>query len=701
MLFNTTIKRFSVGPLAFGISAICNVPAMAAEDHLVVTASSSQQDRYSTDENSTASKMPTSRLTEAQSVSVVTEKQLADYQVSQLSESMRFVSGVAQSNTLAGSEDGIVRRGFGSNSDGSVFRDGIRSSQGLNLNATTDKVEVLKGSSSLLYGILNPGGMINIISKKPKYQWHRKVSGQTGSEGGGRGTLDVTGPLGHGWAFRFISEKQNRSYWRGFGRDKHQLIAPSLQWYGEKASFYFGYERFDYNIPWDRGTAFINGKPIDIGYKTRLDDYTNHAWGHNQTFNSHWDYQFNDQWSTKITWGYNQRRYDNNEVRVIKVNPATGVVTRRADANRGFNHKTKYLAWDLIGSPEVLGMTHHLVTGVDYEMNQTYRAHQYTKGAKNTDYNLSSPIYGLTPIVDSSTEKPNSQNLLNRIHSRSVYLKDSIQLNDQWILVAGTRYQHYEQHQSSGTKNILNYRETGNKFLPQTGLVYRVTPNVSIYTSVSKSFTPSTQFDEEGNVGAPEQGTSWETGAKWQVTPNMLTSLAFYRINERNIKLGFNGDTYPVAKARSTGIEWELNGELTPELDISANYSYDQAKIIDDQNNEANNGKWLQNAPRHVGALYLSHNFQVTPLPGQLRVGAGARYMGTRAGDPDNSFNLPHYMVADSFIGWDSHLLGKATHLQLNLNNLFNKHYYTSSGGDLRVAEGQTRNMVLEASVEF
>jgi iron complex outermembrane receptor protein len=688
----------------YGVSLWSSASSFAADDSHTLTVSAQEEDAqgYNVTNSSVGSKTSTPRINQAQSVSVVTQQQLEDFQASSLTDAMRFVSGVTEGNTLGGTEDGFVRRGFGSNSDGSIYRDGVRSSQGLNFDATTERVEVLKGSASLLYGIQNPGGVINVISKKPQYEWHTKVSGRTSSEGGGAGTVDVTGPLGNGFAFRLIAEKQNQDYWRNFGSEKHTLIAPSLQWFGDQASFLISYSDYQYDIPYDRGTAFINGKPIDIGYKDRLDDKANHSWGHNKTLNAHYDWQFNDDWSTRVTLGWNQRQYDNNEVRVTAVNPNNGVVTRRADANRGFNHKTKYVSWDLIGSQQVLGMTHDLVLGTDYEMIQTYRAHQY-QGKANTGFNFNNPQYDiLSPITNSSTENTANANNLNRTHSRSIYAKDSISLTENWIAVLGGRYQHYEQRASKGFDPVVQTLDSeGNKFLPQAGLIYKLTPDVSLYTSVSKSFTPSTDVDDDGNVGKPEQGTTWEVGSKWQISPKLFASVALYRIDERDMSLSINGTTRAINKARSSGAEFELNGEVLPGWDLSANYSYDKAEIVDDGVNAANNGNRLQNAPRHSGALYLSHNLAISGVPGDFRVGGGARYVGTRAGDPENSFNMPDYVVADSFIAWNNRLFGEKTQLKLNLNNLFNKHYYTSSGGNLRVREGETRNLMLEASVEF
>jgi len=678
------------------------VQAAGEDNTLTVQADDESSSGYSASSSSVSSKIPVSRLDEAASVSVVTAQQLDDYQVTRLTDALRFISGVSESNTLAGTEDGVVRRGFGSNSDGSIYRDGIRSSQGLNINAATERVEVLKGSASLLYGIQNPGGVINIISKKPRYSWHTILSSRVSGNGGGAGSLDVTGPLGNGFAFRLIAEQQDQNYWRNFGREKHRLIAPSLQWYGEQASFLVSYEDYQYDIPYDRGTAFINNQPVSIGYKDRLDDKANHAWGHNKTLNAHYDWQFNDSWSTRVTAGWNQRQYDNNEVRVTAIDPVSGVVTRRADANRGFNHKTHYLAWDLLGTQQLLGMTHTLVAGTDYELNQTYRAHQY-QGKADRQFTLADPRYDLlSPVTDSSTQRSDNANLLNRIHSRSLYAKDSIALSDSWTLVAGGRYQHYEQRASQGFNPVVQTLDSaGTKFLPQAGAIYKLTPDLSLYTSVSQSFTPSTEVDDNGQVGKPEQGTSWETGSKWQITPALFASIALYRIDERDMSLSINGSNRTINRARSSGVEAELNGEIATDWDISTWYSFNKAEITDDGVNSANNGNRLQNAPRHAAALYLSHTLMLPGLPGEFRVGGGTRYIGSRAGDPDNSFTLPDYTVTDSFIAWNRTFSGYKTQLRLNLNNVFNKHYYTSSGGNLRVREGETRNLMAEASLEF
>lgn len=694
-------RPFSRRAAALFLSAAFSGHA-AADNTLTVNADSANTPgSYTQDAASVAGKTATPRNETPQSVSVVTSQVLDDYQVRNVNDAMKFVSGIAQGNTLGGIEDGFVKRGFGSNSDGSLFVDGVRSNQGLSMDATIDHVEVLKGSSSLMYGILNPGGVINLVSKKPQYDWNTHISGKSSSFGGGTGSLDITGPLGNGFAFRLIAERQREDYWRNFGVNEHTLIAPSLSWFGENAAFTVSYMENKYDIPYDRGTAFIDGKPVDVPYNRRLDDGANHAWGKNKRLNAQYSYALDETWETRLNYAWMQRRYDSNEVRATAVDTSTGIVSRRADANRGFNHQTTSLSWDIAGSPVLAGMQHDVTLGVDYEQNETYKAYSY-RGKISKTFNMYNPVYGEEPGLNASTYSNSNSNLRTNLYSRSLFAKDSIHLNDQWIAVLGGRLQRYTQTASSGFVNPgTRLNDRGDTFLPQAGLVYKVLPDLSLYGSYSRSFTPSTQVDDDGNVGSTEKGTTYEVGAKWQALPALSATLALYRIDEKDMSVFINGSTRNIPKARSSGVEVEINGEVAKDWNLIATWSYDKTEIVEDDVNPDNVGNKLVNAPQNMGSLYLSHTLRFGWLPGDLRIGGGGRYVGNRAGDPENSFTLPDYTVADAFVAWNSALLGKHTQLKLNINNLFDKAYYESSAGNLRVSVGEPRVMYLQASVDF
>ena len=176
-----------------------------------------------------------SPLDTSQTVNVVPEQVLKDQLPRNLDDALSNVSGVTQGNTLAGSFDSVMRRGFGDNRDGSIMRNGMPLVQGRSLNAAVESVEVLKGPASLLYGIQDPGGIVKTISKRPDLYQHGSITllGSTyaNNKNGADGTIDITGPIGtNGVAYRFIGYGVNEDYWRNFGERKESLIAPSLAW---------------------------------------------------------------------------------------------------------------------------------------------------------------------------------------------------------------------------------------------------------------------------------------------------------------------------------------------------------------------------------------------------------------------------------------------------------------------------------------
>ncbi|MGE8498343.1 MAG: TonB-dependent siderophore receptor [Pseudomonas sp.] len=662
-----------------------------------ITAERDSQDSYRASTASTASKSAVSVMQEAQAVQVVTGQVINDYQVQSLDDAMKFVSGMTQSNTLAGTQDGFVKRGFGANADGSILRDGIRSSLSRNFSATTDRVEVLKGPSSLLYGALEPGGLINVISKQPEYQWRRQISGETSSEGGGSAMLDVTGPLADsGLAFRFIAERQHEDYWRNFGHESHTLVAPSLSWIGDDLRVTLAYERKEYSTPVDRGTVIINGKPAKTAYNARFNEAWAKAEGTDELFTATAEYQLNPDWLTRLTYGWNNERYDYAEARPNTLNATTGALSRRSDGSEHDN-QTQYLAWDWIGNASLFGQRHDLLIGADTERVDNFRGDTW-RGPAVGGFNIYRPVYGnlAEPSVLNAAQSDRSDEL----HSRSLYLKDNWHLNDQWILVAGGRYQRFEQLVEQGRG--ATYQKTTDRqdttFLPFGGLVYQVNDQVSLYGNYSRSFVPNASDANTGQAFDPEEGRSYELGIKLDLGNALMASLAVYDIEKKNVVVSNNGVSEAAGKVGSQGVELDITGRIAERWDVLATYAYTDTEILDDPTTKGNE---LVNAAQNVASLYLTHHLSLPSSAGQWRIGGGARYVGERAGDNANSFWLDSYTVADAFIRWESDLLGDKTRLQLNARNLFDEQYHPSSGGNLRVAVGEPRELRLSASVDF
>jgi len=680
-----------------GTSLLAATPNAALElPSQDVIATRQAEDGYSARTASTASKSAVPIMQEAQAVQVVTGQVIEDYQVQSLDDAMKFVSGMTQSNTLAGTQDGFVKRGFGSNADGSILRDGVRSSLSRNFSATSERVEVLKGPASLLYGALEPGGLINVISKQPQYQWHTRIGGESSSYGGGNALLDVTGPLADsGLAFRLIAERQHQDYWRNFGTDQYSLVAPSLSWTGDDLRLSLAYERKDYSTPVDRGSVIVDGKPAKAAYNARFNEAWAKAEGTDELLTAKAEYQLNPDWLSRLTYGWNNERYDYAEARPDSL-LADGTLRRRADGSEHDN-QTQYLAWDWIGQSEWLGQRHDLLLGIDGERVDNFRGDTY-RGTRSGGFNIYQPVYGnlAEPSAISSVQSDRG----DQLHSQSLYLKDNWHLNQQWILVLGGRYQRFQQLVEQGRGD--DYRKTTDRqdstFLPFAGLVYQLNQQVALYGNYSRSFVPNASDADSGQAFDPEQGRSYELGVKLDLA-GLSASAALFDIEKTNVLVSNNGISEAAGKVGSRGLEVDVSGRIAERWELLGSYAYTDTEILDDPQNQGNH---LVNAARNIASLYLTHHLALPSEAGHWRVGGGARYVGERAGDNANSFWLDSYTVADAFVSWETtQLLGETTTLRLNVNNLFDQQYYPSSGGNLRVAVGEPREVRLSASVDF
>lgn len=654
-----------------------------------------QEEGYTASQASTASKSDVPIKEEAQSINVVTQQTLDDYQVRSLNDAMKFVSGVSQGNTLGGSRDSLVKRGFGTNDDGSILRDGVRSNLGHNFSATTERVEVLKGPASLLYGALEPGGLINVISKQPEYTRSTTLSGSGYSEGGGTMALDTTGPLGDtGLAYRLIAERKHEDYWRNYGVNESTLVAPSLAWTGERASLNLSYEYNEYSNPFDRGTVFRNGHPVDIDYDKRLDEPWAKSVGIRETATARFEYELSEAWKTRVTYGWNNDRYS---LSIAQPSQLTGNILRRAANGAHYDDETRYASWDFIGKQELFGQRHDLLVGVDNQVSDQYRGKTY-RGVAQGGFDITAPVYG--GLAEPGRINAAQSNLSNQLTSSSIYLKDNWHLDDRWILVFGGRYQHYDQYTTQGLVPASPVRDdNGDAFVPFLGVVYKASETLSLYGNYSRSFKPNDVVDKDSRTFKPEEGRSYEIGAKYDPLPGLNINLALFDIVKKNVVTTVDEVSEAAGKVGSQGLELDITGRLSDRWDLIGTYAYTHTEILDDPDDE---GHRLADAPKHTASLYLTHHLNVPAEFGAWHAGGGARYVGERAANNDNDFWLSSYTVADAFLRWESPVLGHKTSLQLNVDNLFDKQYYPSStGSELQVNVGEPRTARLSASVTF
>ena len=614
-----------------------------------------------------------------QVVNTVSDKVLEDQHATSLDEALYNVANVVQTNTLGGTQDAFTRRGFGANRDGSIMTNGLRTVLPRSFNAATSRVEVLKGPASTLYGILDPGGLINVVTKRPERAFSGDISATSSSFGGGTGQLDVTGPIeGTQLAYRLVGEYQNEDYWRNFGKERSTFIAPSLTWFGDDATVNVSWSHRSYHTPFDRGTIFdLNtGHAVDVPRNERFDEPFNVTNGDSDLAQVNAEYRLNSEWTARFDYGFSQDKYSDNQARVMAYDAKTGNLTRRVDATQGSTQRMHSTRADLQGNVVIGGFYNEILGGIAYENYDLLRTDMIRcKNVKG--FNIYNPVYGTLDKCTSVSASDSDQRIQQETYA--TYLQDALYLTDKWIAVAGVRYQYYTQYAGKGRPFNVNTDSQDEKLTPKFGMVYKLTPSVSLFGNVAQSFMPQSSIASYIGDLPPEESTAYEVGAKFDLFNGVTSNITFFDIHKRNVLYTetIGDETYAktAGKVRSQGVEVDVAGSLTDNLNIIASYGYTNAKVIDDPDYA---GKPLPNVPRHTGSLFLTYDFNNVYDSDTLTIGGGGHALSRRSGTNGADYYLPGYAVADVFAAYKMKLQYPVT-LQVNVKNLFDKTYYTSS----------------------
>ena len=390
------------------------------------------------------------------------------------------------------------------------------------------------------------------------------------------------------------------------------------------------------------------------------------------------------------------------------INTTRGTLTRSNDATHGALSTDSYATAYVDGTVELGGMRHDLQFGWDAEYRKIYRADLLRQATKST-FSYLFPVYGLE--VPSSTVSASDSDQTDKLHNQSLFFQDSIHLSDRWIAVAALRYQAWSQLAGRGRPFKVNTDTDGSKLLPRLGLIYKWTDTVSFYGSYTQSLKPastiaplSSGYVLDASV-KPEEAKSWELGAKFDMPGGVTGTVALFDIHKRNVLVSqFNDvtkltDWRTSGAARSRGLEVDVAGQLSRNWSAIASYAYIDAKTTEDPLYAGNR---LWNVARQTASLSAVYDFgQVFGGEGRLRMGAGAHYVGKRAGDSANSFVLPGYTTVDAFATYDTRLYGKKVKFQLNVKNLFDKTYYPSAANAYFISMGDARQVSFLTTFEF
>ncbi len=654
---------------------------------------------YRVEEATTATKTDTPIMETPASIQVVPEEVLEDQQVIRPRDALKNVSGVYSAGGNANTQDNFIIRGF---QQSFIYQDGFRRNfKILPDTANLERIEVLKGPAAVLYGRIDPGGLINQVTKQPLTIPYYSLPPQFGSFDFYRTTVDATGPLAgeNALLYRFNASYENTGSFRNFTDIERIFAAPVLTWnLTDRTRIRFNLEYLHSQRPFDRGVIGVDGRPLDVPQSRRFEDTFSEVKQEDIIAGFLWSHNFHPDWTLRHHFKYEFLDEDRLQGEPVALLGDNRTLTREVFEERS-RFDTYFTAIELTGRVALGGMRHTLLIGADYYDSEKDGRSGFGDFPAIDIFN---PVYGLPrPVIplqpDLSTEE-----------WYGIYFQDQIDLWEDFHLLVGARYDSAE---SSSTFGDFSGQDDAQEWSPRAGVVYRPLRWLALYANYAESFSAFDDFSRsfDGKSLDPETATQYEAGFKTEFWEGRLSStLAFYNLTKKNIAApdpDHPGFSLPIGEAESRGVEFDLSAELTPAWSVIASYAYTDAKITKDT--AGKEGRRL-GAPRHGGSFWTRYQFLQGPLDG-LSLGAGVFAVGTRQGDlfglADNTFQVPGYVRADLMAAYRWQI-GKSTlTAQLNVENLFNREYIITAGGiddpDLSLTPGPPRIILGSIRVEF
>ncbi len=638
-----------------------------------------------------------------QSIQVVPEQVIEDQRVIQLNEALRNVSGVVLGNTRTGDTETFTVRGF---EDATILRDGIRQFTfgGLQETANLEQVEILKGPASILYGSAEPGGLINLVTKKPLSEPFYEVEGSIGNYGFIEPRIDISGPLN---SDRTLLYRLNTLYRRSDGfRDFDQdyerfFIAPAVTWLiGDRTDLTVELEYIDNIQPYDRGLVAIGDEVADIPYDRIFHEPDDFIETDEFKTGYRLEHGFNNNWTLRNIFRYSNTSLYLQAAELDGVDEANGLVFRSTRDFDIYEEAYDFQA-NLVGEFATGSVEHELVLGFDFRRSsQDLNLKQaFAPPFAPPPISIFDPVYGFS--LPDREDIPQLFDGRSQLQQWGFFLQDLISLTDNFKVLLGGRYDIADQEALIRPNDFFSRSsptQSDDAFSPRVGIVYQPTEQLSLYASFSRSFQPN-DITFGGDLPKPERGTQYEIGAKAEFLDGRLSAtLALYDLTKTNVSVpdpNNSGFLIALGEQQNQGIELDVVGEILPGWNIIASYSYIDAEVTEGFQDIPEGGK-PANVAENTASLWTTYEIQQGNLQG-LGFGIGLFFVGERFGDFENSFKFDDYVRTDAAIFYRRDNWTVA----LNFKNLFDVDYIESGVGRVQISPGEPFTVIGSVSVRF
>ncbi|WP_082765991.1 TonB-dependent siderophore receptor [Azotobacter vinelandii] len=677
-----------------------SLDAMTVEDNALGTITENTKS-YTPGTIATATRLVLTPRETPQTVTVVTRQHMDDFNLTSMNKVMEHTPGI----TVTGLDNGRTEyyaRGYAITNfqyDGIPIQYNSQYASGNTLSdmIAYDRVEIIKGASGLTTGAGKPGATLNLVRKKPTHELSGHATAEAGRWDNYRTEWDIGGPLTSNGSIRgriagaFQDKQSFQDHYKNLNKAYYGIMEMDLS---PQTLLTFGAD-YNKNVPtgsswagvpvWDTNNNEIN---VSRSYNPGADWASWEQYSH--SFFTQLDHDFDNGWTSRAYYTFQVNGYDAKTGSIYKApNAETGTGTLSSGHYRG---KTKSHAIEIYASGpfQLFGREHELVIGASAYRNHLKAKSWSSKSIQvddfyNWDGDIQRPDWG---AVSGRTDELIKQN--------AIYTTARFKPTDELAIIIGGRITNYHMSRDQ-------YMRESGEVIPFCGVVYDVNDNLSFYASYTKIFQPQNVRDESYSVLQPDEGDSYEGGVKGEWFNGRLNaSMAYFEIRQDNRaeSVGYDYDrnytVYRGTKAKTKGVELEVSGELLPNWNIQTGFTH---QVIRE---DATREKLSTQAPENQFKIYTTYR-----LPGifnKLIIGGGANYQGTTWRDGKDNKSNPHQYQQEAY--WLVNLMGKyqitdKLSTTLNINNLFDKYYYTDYGSTKTKIYGEPRNMMLTTRWDF
>ena len=694
--------KASVASLALGLlgnPVLAEEPQTLELDAISVTSdyesATGPVDGYRATRSSSATKTDTAIRDIPQSISVIPVSVLNDLGSISVERALDFAGGVSKQNNFGGLtlyEYSV--RGF---TTSEFYKDGFSANRGYPSTpdvASIERIEVLKGPAASLYGRGDPGGTVNIVTKKPRPEAFATLHTSAGSWDRYRTALDVNTPLdedGNVLSRVNLAVEDGQSFRDHVDRER-VFVAPSFSWQlNPDTTLLVESEFVRHRSTFDRGIVAPNNVWSGVSRSTFLGEPNDgDIDNHNNLLQAALEHHLNDAWKLRLASHYKQGKLWGfaSEARALN---ADGHTVNRRYRERDNDWHDSITQLELRGLFDTGPWQHELLIGSEYE---NYRKNERVTTIAGSPYavDIDQPVYGQPKPGGARS----GTDFFEHVESRALNLQDQILFTDTWRGMLGARLERFEQGIDDHTRNTTN-RQQHDALTQRAGLLYQLTPEIGLFANASTSFKPNNGLDAAGRSFDPEEGVGYEIGIKSELFDDRLSStLAAFHIEKKNVlALDPGTDTSrAMGKARSQGFDLQVAGQVTDAVRVIGAFAYIDAEVTEGDK-VIPTGSRILGVAKHSGSLLGVYAFQDGRLRGS-DLGAAFTYVGDRSGEAGSDFQLPAYHTVDLLAHYKA---SDNVTVGLNLNNVFDEKYFERSYSNYWVNPGEPRNFTVSLTL--